>query len=139
MIINSHVGVAKQSVAVPFASSSFRSKHFTISILNKKAVFKTPTCICAQYICTQPNAPNRFQKAIIKRYQKHTKTSSPHDVRPTPHNNTLSKATTRTAELFALAIPGPLTPFLKQPWIHRKFTKEMVTTRMCYIFTRVSL
>jgi len=48
MIINSHLGVAKQSVAVPFASSSFRSKHFTISGLNKKAVVKNTNV----YICT---------------------------------------------------------------------------------------
>lgn len=57
-----------------------------------------------------------FTKAIIKRYQKDAKTSSPHDVRPAPHNNTLSKATTRMAEHFLLGIP--LKPFLKQPWIH---------------------
>lgn len=129
MIINSHLGVAKQSVAVPFASSSFGSKHFTISGLNKKAVVKKHQRV---YLHCQMD-PIDFTKAIIKRYQKDTKTSSPHDVRPAPHNNTLSKATTRMAEHFLLGIP--LKPFLKQPWIHGKFTKETVTTRMCYIFT----
>ena len=71
-----------------------------------------------------------FTKAILKRYQKDTKTSSPHDVHSAPHNNTLSKATTRTAEHFLLGLPS--TPFLK-PWIHGKFTKETVTTRILFL------